>query len=70
MNNHDVLVPRQTIELMLTQMNRAERYCRNARSFTLTDEDFNADATDFYPGASGYAGSTLRYCISDLKSFL
>ena len=56
--------------MMIVQMNRAANYCLNARSFTLSDDSLHSEPTDFYAGASGYAGSTLRYCVSDLKSFL
>ena len=67
-----VKIDRQLLESILVQMKRAEGYCRSARStFPFNrDTDITADPTEFYPGASGYAGATLRSVIQSIESSL
>ena len=53
-------------------MKTAEHYCRRARSaFPFNaDTDITAEPTEFYSGASGYAGATLRNVIQSIESVL
>ena len=58
----------EQVKLMLSQLHRAEGYCRNALPSSLvTWED---EPTASYPGASGYAGGTMRSIICTLESHL
>ena len=67
-----VQLDRQELEYLLIQMRRAEGYCRNARpaSYNASLEELNEEPTNFYSGASGYAGSCLRSAIQTLESAL
>ena len=67
-----VLISRGQVDHLLRMATRAESYCRNARSSYpfRADTDINAEPTEFYPGASGYAGATLREVIQVLESHL
>ena len=66
-----VSIPRQQLDHLLTMMKISESYCRKARPLTMDDiyED-QADATEFFAGASGYAGATLREAIQTIESNL
>ena len=67
-----VKIDRQELEWLLAQMKRAEGYCRNARPSS-RGADINElceEPTNFYSGASGYAGSCLRSAIQTLESAL
>ena len=61
---------REQIEDLIKMMERAERYCANARpaSYKPTRADLMAEPTEYYSGASGYAGATLRCAIQTLES--
>ena len=61
-----VLIDRDSVQHMLHMMVRAEGYCRNATSSSQCD--INDEPTCSYPGASGYAGATLRECIQVLET--
>lgn len=63
-----VLIPRQRVDQLLRLMGRAEYYCSHAISMHSPDYDDELDATRTYPGASGYAGATLREVIQELES--
>ena len=67
-----VLISRGQIDHLLRMASRAEGYCRQARStFPFNAEtDVHAEPTEFYPGASGYAGATLREIIQTLESHI
>ena len=67
-----VLISRSQVDHLLRMANRAEGYCRNARSSLVfnRETDIEAEPTEFYPGASGYAGATLREVIQVLESHL
>ena len=67
-----VLISRGQVDHLLRMATRAEGYCRNARSSYpfRADTDIHAEPTEFYPGASGYAGATLREVIQVLESHL
>ena len=68
MEQQMVLISREQVDLMLRQMGRAEYYCAHAMSMHSEDYDENMDPTRTYPGASGYAGATLRDAIQVLES--
>lgn len=72
MEQQMVPISRTQVDHILRLAIRAEGYCRNARSsFVFNREtDINAEPTEFYPGASGYAGATLREVIQVLESHL
>ena len=72
MEQQMVQIPRWQVDHILRLASRAEGYCRKARStFPFRSEtDIHAEPTDFYPGASGYAGATLRDVIQVLESHL
>lgn len=63
-----VLISKSEVELMLRNMTRAEYYCAHAISMHSPEYDEHLDATRTYPGASGYAGATLRDAIQILES--
>ena len=67
-----VLISRGQVDHLLRMASRAEGYCRQARSsFPFNAEtDIHAEPTEFYPGASGYAGATLREIIQTLESHI
>ena len=68
MDRQMVLIERGTVDRLLRLMVRAEGYCRNAVSTSLCNPE--DDATCSYPGASGYAGATLREVIQELETAL
>lgn len=53
-------------------MNRAIGYCQNARPGLPYDSqtDMEAEATEFYSGASGFALGTLKNVIRQLECSL
>ncbi len=66
-----ILISEEQVTQMLTMLHRAEGYCSKARStppitVPLADEE----PTQYYPGASGYAGATMRDVIQTLESHL
>ena len=63
-----VVISRATCERMLRLLHRSEGYCRNARSSY--EVDLQAEPTETYPGASGYAGATMREIICTIESHL
>ena len=67
-----VSVPRVQLDQILIQMQRAEQYCRKARPASRNPDmdELMAEPTEFYSGASGYAGATLRDCIQQIESHL
>ena len=70
MEQEMVLISKAEVELMLRNMTRAEYYCAHAISMHSPDYDDQLDATRTYPGASGYAGATLRDVIQTLESHM
>ena len=63
-----ILISKQAVEHLITMMSRAEGYCRKAQPSIVCD--LNSEPTDSYPGASGYAGATLREAIQTLESHI
>ena len=70
MEQEMILISRGECERMLRHLTRAEYYCAHARSTQDPTVDINDDATTTYPGASGYAGATMRDVIQTLESHL
>jgi hypothetical protein len=68
MDRDVIVLERAAIDRMLRLMIRAEGYCRNAVSTSQCDP--HDDAICSYPGASGYAGATLREVIQELETAL
>lgn len=67
-----VSMPRVQLDQILIQMQRAETFCRKARPASRHPdrEELMAEPTEFYSGASGYAGATLRDCIQQIETYL
>lgn len=67
-----VMISRAEVEHLIKMATRAEGYCRKARPclFPQSQEDLFAEPTEFYSGASGYAGATMRLAINTLESHL
>lgn len=67
-----VLISREQVQSMITMLERSEGYCRNARPvrYPMSQADLHAEPTDFYSGASGYAGATMRDVLQTLESSL
>lgn len=66
-----VNIPRDECERMLRYLTRAEYYCAHATSSSDPDIDPVYDEpTRTYPGASGYAGATMRDIIQTIESHL
>ena len=71
MEQEMVLISKPQVEQMLLQLHRAEGYCKNAVSTPpITVPIVDEDPTQYYPGASGYAGATMRDVIQTLESHL
>ena len=70
MEQEMILISRGECERMLRHLTRAEYYCAHARSTHDPTVDINDDATTTYPGASGYAGATMRDVIQTIESHL
>ena len=58
--------------MLLLQLKRAEGYCAKAKPVSRrpTLEELMEEPTNFYAGASGYAGATMRDVIQTLESNL
>ena len=66
-----VAIPLAECERMLRYLTRAEYYCAHATSSSDPSVDVVHDEpTRFYPGASGYAGATMRDIIQTIESHL
>ena len=67
-----ILISRAEIEDILKLLHRSVSYCRNARpSYPFNSKtDIHAEPTEFYSGASGYAGGTMTHIIMALESHI
>jgi hypothetical protein len=67
-----ISLPRVQLDQILIQMQRAETFCRKARPASRHPdrEELMAEPTEFYSGASGYAGATMRDVIQQLENYL
>ena len=67
MSNQAVTISRDEFERLIKQLKRAVGYCKNAKSSFDPSVDLNSDPTETYPGASGYACSTMQMTIYSLE---
>ena len=66
-----ILISKPQVEQMLVQLHRAEGYCSKATSTpAITESVWDDEPTAYYPGASGYAGATMRDIIQTLETHL
>jgi len=66
-----VRIPRSECERMLRYLTKAEYYCAHAKSSRDPDIDpVHDEPTRTYPGASGFAGATMRDIIQTLEYHL
>ena len=66
-----VVIPLAECKRLIRHLVRAEYYCAHAKSsFDQSCDCVNDEPTTFYPGASGYAGATMREVIQSLESHL
>ena len=66
-----IAIPLAECERMLRYLTRAEYYCSHATSSYDPDIDpVHDEPTRTYPGASGYAGATMRDIIQSLESHM
>ena len=71
MEQEYVRIPRDECDRMIRYLTRAEYYCSHAISSYDPDADVVHDeSTRFYPGASGYAGATMRDVLQTLESLI
>ena len=72
MNIPMVRIPQAQLDQLLRDLGRAEGYCRRARPASRhpSREELFAEPTEFYSGASGFAGATMRNAIQTLESYL
>ena len=71
MEQEYVRLPRTECERLIRYLTRAEYYCAHATSSFDPEVDVVHDEpTRFYPGASGYAGATMRDVLQTLESVL
>ena len=68
MEQQMVTIPLAECQRMIRYLTTAEHYCTHAQS--VWAEEVPADPTYTYPGASGYAGATMRDIIQTLESHL
>ena len=67
MKQEMIVISKSDVELMLRQLTRAEYYCTHAKSSMDPSVDVMDEPTSTFPGASGYAGATMRDVISTLE---
>ena len=72
MEQRYVQISTDQVDQLLTMLYRAEGYCRHARgpSRKPSKKELMSEPTEFYSGASGYAGATMRLAIQTLESHL
>ena len=66
-----VAIPLAECERMLRYLTKAEYYCAHATSSSDPSVDVVHDEpTRTYPGASGYAGATMRDIIQTIENYV
>ena len=72
MNIPMVSIPQVQLDQLIRDLQKAESYCRRARPASRhpSREELFAEPTEFYSGASGFAGATLRNAIQTIESYL
>ena len=63
-----VLISREECERQVRQLQRAIHYCVEAKSSFDPTVDLNAEPTETYPGASGYACQTMKDILCSIES--
>ena len=66
METQYVLIDKREVERQIKQLQLAIRHCTNARPSNCVPLD--AEPTDTYPGASGWALSTMKDAVQSLES--
>ena len=61
-----VVINKAELELMKKQLRRSITFCRDAESTRF--DDLEQEPTATYPGASGYAGSTMTSVLGHLEA--
>ena len=72
MEQQMILISKPEVERLLVKLQRAEGYCRNARSSTPfnPETDIHAEPWEFFVGSSGFAGMVMRDAIQSLETHL
>ena len=72
MNIPMVSIPQVQLDQLIRDLAQAEGYCRRARPASRypDQEELFAEPTEFYSGASGFAGATMRHAIQTIESYL
>ena len=65
-----VLISKDEVERQIRSLQRAIHYCVHAKSSYDPDVDLNAEPTETYPGASGYACSAMKDAVCSLESHM
>lgn len=65
-----VMLSKPLVEQQMIQLKRAIGYCTNARSSFDPSVPLDAEPTETYPGASGYARSTMQQLLLTLEQHL
>ena len=66
MDQQFIMISKDEVEHQMSQLKRAIHFCMNARSSV--ECDLNAEPTESYPGASGYACQTMKSMLQSLES--
>ena len=66
METQYVLIDKREVEQQIRQLQRAIRYCMDAKPSSCVSLD--AEPTETYPGASGYALATMKDAVQSLES--
>ena len=70
MDQKMILISKDECERLIRSMQRSIHYCTNARSSFDPEVDLMSEPTDTYPGASGYACSTMKDVVCSLESHI
>jgi hypothetical protein len=70
MEQQMVLISREQCEHQIQMLQRAIHYCTHAKSSFDPTVDLNAEPTETYPGASGYALSAMKSIVCTLESHM
>ena len=62
------MIPTDELDMIIRQLGRAEYYCAHAKSSLDPTYDPHDEPTCTYPGASGYAGATMRSVLEMLEA--
>ena len=65
METEYVLIDKREVEQQIRQLQRAITFCMNAKPSTSVPLD--AEPTETYPGASGYALQTMKDAVQSLE---